>query len=287
MEKQISQWISEAEEKWLEILQSNAAETFSGTFLPSHDQDHHLRVWNFSKVLLQEIASLTSSITPGLVEGVMIASWFHDLGLVQSMKESHGALGKEMCAQFFHEEGRSLPSQFGEITGAIENHDSKEASIYDAFLPGSTPGILNILSIADDMDALGVIGIYRYAEIYLHRKVPIRELGIHILRNASLRFRNIYRSLSNCPSLADYSGKQFDTLLKFFNLYNQQMAAVKEPETVFWGHVGVVNHIRKFSTDRLVRPEAYLDVLDFPVAGKTVTTYFKKLKNELEKENEH
>jgi len=283
LKTQISQWISASEEKWLEKLQPNAAEAFSGILLPSHDQDHHLRVWQWCKALLGEISLFNSSITPDLVEGVMLAAWFHDLGMAQRLEESHGVLGRTMCEQFFREKELPLPRRFDEICLAVEKHDSKDESVYEAFVSGSPPGILNILSIADDLDALGVIGIYRYVEIYLHRRIPMGELGISILQNATVRYRNIRSSLSNCPALLKSSAKDFTTLVNFFNLYNQQLVALKEPERVLWGHLGIVNHIRRFSVEGVLRPCKFLEAMDESGPSKTVISYFEKLKNELEK----
>ncbi|MFH0756931.1 MAG: HD domain-containing protein [Bacteroidota bacterium] len=282
MKTRISQWISASEEKWLVKLQPNAAEVFSGIFLPSHDQDHHLRVWQLCKTLLGEISLFNSSITPDLVEGVMVAAWFHDLGMAQSTEESHGVLGKAMCKQFFSEKELPLPLRFDEICTAVEKHDSKDESVYDAFVAGSPPGVLNILSIADDLDALGVIGIYRYVEIYLHRRIPMGELGISVLKNATTRYRNIRRCLSNCPALAESSERDFTTLVNFFNLYNQQLVTLKEPEKVLWGHLGIVNHIRRFNVEGKVRPRLFLEAMDGPVLSQTVRTYFEALKNALE-----
>jgi len=282
LEKQITQWISEAEARWLDRLQSNATEAFSGTFLPSHDQEHHLRVWLLCKKILVEISGF-NTLTPDLVEGVMIAAWFHDLGMVQSMDESHGILGRKMFERFFRENKLPRPPRFMEIGEAIEKHDTKDASLYNAFVPGLFPGVLNILSIADDLDALGHVGIYRYVEIYLHRNVPIRELGTSILRNANLRYRNICRSLANCPILLESTGKIFFTLEDFFNLFNQQMLAAKKPDKIFYGYVGLVNHIRKSSIDGEVRPQKFLEECEGQGYGKIVHTYFKNLKNELEK----
>jgi hypothetical protein len=281
LKTQISQWISASEEKWLEKLQLNTAEAFTGILLPSHDQDHHLRVWQLCKALLGEISLFNDSITPDLVEGVMIAAWFHDLGMAQRLEESHGVLGRAMCEQFFIVKELPLPRRFDEICLAIEKHDGKDESVYEAFVSGSPPGVLNILSIADDLDALGVTGIYRYVEIYLHRRIPMGELGISILKNATARYRNIRNSLSNCPALLKSSAKDFTILVDFFNLYNQQLLALKKPEETFWGHIGIVNHIRRFSIDGEVRPEHYLESMDGPGHSKTVLTYFEKLKNEL------
>ena len=71
--------------------------------------------------------------------------------------------------------------------------------------------------------------------------------------------------------------------MKFYNLYNQQLLLHGDPEEIFWGHLGIVNYIRRLGVEGKVRPEQYLQKLDLAKEGMTVQTYFKELKDELEK----
>ena len=54
-------------------------------------------------------------------------------------------------------------------------HDDKEGPARTLAQAGEQTGILTVLSIADDLDAMGVIGIYRYIEIYLKRNIHLSE----------------------------------------------------------------------------------------------------------------
>lgn len=278
----MNQWIREAEEKWLEPLYQNALQLFEGTFLPSHDQEHHLRVWHICKNLLLEISGFNKKMDPDLVEGLMVAAWFHDLGMSLRTDMEHGILGREMCEKFFLDHALPKPIRYGEVLEAVEKHDQKGESVYALFVPGTPPGILDILSIADDLDALGIIGIYRYVEIYLLRKIPLHLLGIRILENAMNRYGNMVNSCAHCPwVISSYRG-QYDLLVEFFNLYNQQILIHGDPQQVLQGQLGIVNHIRRLGVEGLVRPEYYLQQLDRAKAGTTVQSYFNKLKDELE-----
>ena len=77
----------------MDELYENAKALFPDNLLPSHDHTHHMRVWNLCKVLLNEIATFNSRMDQSLVEGVLIAAFFHDLGMATSTREDHGKRG--------------------------------------------------------------------------------------------------------------------------------------------------------------------------------------------------
>ena len=52
---------------------------------------------------------------------------------------------------------------------AVLNHDNKE------YPDSGKNDDLTILSVADDLDAFGFTGIYRFLEIYILRKVPMAD----------------------------------------------------------------------------------------------------------------
>lgn len=276
-------WISRAEENWLHKLYSHAKELYRSTFLPSHDHSHHLRVWNISKQLLKEIATTNSSLTPTQVEGVLIAALFHDLGMVHSTREDHGRLGKELCHSWFSESGHPPPPEFDRILEAIEMHDRKEARFYPHTETGTSPGILEILSAADDLEAMGVIGIYRYAEIYLLRDIPLEDLGRRILENAELRFLNLSSSGIATRVIGEYR-KQYEELSQFYNLYNRQVKELERPNENLEDQLGVINYIRSQSMTHKIRPEDLYRISEEEGADFKVSGFFRKLRNELEKE---
>jgi HD superfamily phosphodiesterase len=287
LDTEIDNWIREEEEKWLDLLQQHSSAIFSRTCLPSHDQSHHLRVWKSCKDLLREIAGINSPLDRTLVEGLLVAAWFHDMGMVRKAGKEHGRIGREMCEEFFRSRGLHVPHRFVELLEAIEKHDNKEDSVYDTILPGQPTGILNILSIADDLDAMGITGIYRYSEIYLLRGIPLRKLGLSVLKNGRTRYRNILKSCAHCSPVIRSVRLQHAILEGFFNFYNQQLLVEKRPEQVFTGHLGIVNHIRRLSLAGRIRPEQFPEEMEAPGSpgpgpGETVITYFRSLKDELE-----
>ena len=90
----------------------------------------------------------------------------------------HGKHSRELCLQFLDK--NNLPEKdYQDVLDTIENHDRKEYT--------SKTGkndLLTVLSVADDLDAFGFAGIYRYSEIYLTRGITPSQIGYLILENA-------------------------------------------------------------------------------------------------------
>jgi len=285
LKEQTDTWIRAAEAAWLEPLREHVSGIFTGTILPSHDQTHHARVWRHGKMVLGELAGRGIPVDRSLAEGVLVASWFHDTGMAIDRGKVHGRLGKEMCQDFFSGQGLPRPALYDKVMAAIEFHDRKGMDGHPGFTPGNPPGIAEILSVADDLDALGTIGIYRYTEIYLLRGIPVQKLGTSVLENAYNRYRNMAVSCSLLPELSAIIRDRYDRLCSFFNCFNQQLLTVRSPEEVWSGHLGVVNHIRRLSVEGKTRPEDFPQSLGNLHSGSTVISFFNNLKNELEKES--
>ncbi len=78
------------------------------------------------------------------------------------------------------------------------------------------------LSVADDLDAFGYIGIYRYLEIYIARNVRPEVIGYEIRKNALVRFQNFELKYGNFPELIEKHRKRFLILDHFFFSYNKE-----------------------------------------------------------------
>lgn len=241
-----------------------------------------MRVWKICKHLLLELENYASLADEDLVEALLLASCFHDAGMAYDSGEKHGELGSEIFSKFIRENTGPEPLLYHEIKNAIALHDSKDRSLYWELQMGKPPSLIGLLSMADDLDALGRVGIYRYIEIYLKRRVPLERLGISILANVRKRYRNICESCTAFPQLsAAYLG-DYLVIEDFFNLYNQQLMQVSDPANTMWGELGVVHHIRAFSLEGKIRPEDFSHQSSLATSGKFVISFFKKLHNELE-----
>jgi HD superfamily phosphodiesterase len=269
--------IQAAEVKWLKKSKQFVKKQFSTVFLPSHNAIHHLRTWNHAKYLLRELSDINSTINYSTVEAVLLASMFHDTGMVHTRDPEHGLESIKIYQEFIKEEGSELPEYQDEILRAIEYHDNKVDFIYHPFELNAPPDILTLISISDDLDALGTIGIYRYTEIYLHRHTSLRSLGIKVLENASYRFNHLAKASHVLPSFVNHVKTPYKEIINFFDNYNQQFLMESEPETTFSGHIGIVNYIRQFCVEGKINPEDFLDSLSYFQVGNSVLTFFKDL----------
>jgi HD superfamily phosphodiesterase len=282
LDQRVEIWITEAEQLWLEDLEHHVRSLFSDRYLPSHDHTHHRRVWNISKHLLREIGRSNHLMDYALVEGALAAAWFHDVGMVRSAGERHGSIGSTFCRNFFRGDGRATPRSFREVLEAISNHDLKEEGIYSGIVADRRPKLLSILSVADDLEAMGTIGIYRYIEIYLERGIPLRELGERVIQNVNKRFGH----LSGCVLCSNLIGpykEEWMGVVRFFEHYSNQIAETAHPELIVAGPVGVVNHIRTAGMVEQVRPEFLGNGLSERSTDPFVIDYFSRLQHELEK----
>jgi hypothetical protein len=272
-------WIDKAEEIWLDLLTKNARQVFSATWLPSHDHTHHQRVWNISKKIIREMEESQVHIDYPLVEGVMIATWFHDLGMASDSREKHGATGRGLCEAYLKDLSGPAPARYDEILEAIETHDIKEARTHRGIRSGETPGILPILAVADDLEALGVIGIYRYTEIYLMRGTGMDQLGRKVLQNVHHRLENL-ASCQVCRRVLGAFEKEIEILTTFFETYHRQLSDPATGKHSDKGPAGVVNRIRILGLEQNIRPEAMADLIRRDHADEYVNQYFKMLQDD-------
>lgn len=283
MSRELEIWIDRVEEQWLAALNAHARDLFSGTFLPSHDHTHHLRTWNLATYLLRELARSGVPLDEGLVEGLIIAVWFHDAGMVVTREKEHGRISRELCASFFREQKLQRPERFGEVLDAIERHDIKDDRTCFGITPDEPPDLLTLLSLADDLEALGVIGVYRYAEIYLARGMEMKELGVNVLGNAASRFGHLSESCAVCPQIIRNYHREYRYLVSFYEGYNRQLLMEKQPGGARTGYLGVVNAIRRLSVEGKTRPGDFLAEIEKTGPGRLVVGYFTRLREELER----
>lgn len=202
--------ISRAEEKYVAILEEFFGRIWNDTYLPSHDLDHHRRVWKFAKELLQALHEGEKSELPTHPEKILIACYLHDIGLSIDLSINHGKRSREICTKFLVDNCLA-EKEFKDVLDAIEFHDMKEHNF-----PLSPGNIIRIVSTADDLDAFGYIGIYRYSEIYLLRGIPHSELGPRIRENAGTRFRNFLNAFGSCRKLVARHSTRFRIIDDFF-----------------------------------------------------------------------
>ena len=262
-------------------MELQVKEAFSNYFLPSHDASHHKRVWMYGKEILASLSKINQFIDKALIEGLLISVFFHDQGMSLTRKKDHGKISRQLCEKFFDDRKLEKPDNFNQILNAIEAHDIKTKGYYATIRLDETPELLTLLSIADDLDALGTIGIYRYAEIFLHRGMDIRKIGSKVMEDVSTRFNNFSKACNLCPDLINSFKSRYTEIISFYDKYNQQLVADSIPVKEITGHIGIINYIKNFSVAGKIHPRDYTNsLLDFEPT-KFVTDFFIKLEYEL------
>ncbi len=209
--------IHKAEQKLLLPLYNNCKYLFEDKNISSHDHTHHMRVWEYSKTILDALNNI-KDISYNTVESCLIASLFHDTGLSITPNKNHGRESRDICFNYFENSNLNKPENFEEILNSIEKHDDKEYKT-----KSQADSILSILSIADDLDAFGNIGVIRYTEIYLMRGISINELPKLVLENLDKRFLNFEKDFKIYPDLFTNHKSRYLITRKFFEELNKEI----------------------------------------------------------------
>ena len=210
----LKQLIREAEEVWLLPLLNHCNNLFSGVFLPSHDHLHHYRVWCNARELMLMMENAGCSVSPELPGKLILAAFFHDTGLINTHNEKHGMESRKLCQEFFRKANNPVPAGFHEILDAIEHHDDK--SYHENSITGEPgPQVL----------------IYRYAEIYLLRKVRPEDLPDRILENLNNRFQNLKNIFAPLKQFIDRQEIRYWITCEFYmGLSESYAAALERPD---------------------------------------------------------
>jgi HD superfamily phosphohydrolase YqeK len=264
--------IKSAEKIYKDLLESFFICNYPENHLISHGLDHHRRVWKFAIELINHSAEEYQN--SDFILKLIIACFLHDSGMSVDPGIRHGLHSKKLCEKFLMQNHMPV-SDFSDVLQAIEHHDDKEY-----ISPRNDDLLLKILSVADDLDAFGFIGIYRYAEIYILRGISTADLGKKILENASNRFRNFSSSYEKFPDLVAKHQKRFDILTEFFNQYNSQCAAYLFNSKIPSGNCGIIEIIMEnLKDDMNENPGMIYSKTSYD--DPEINFFFKKLQVEL------
>jgi HD superfamily phosphodiesterase len=225
----IRQEIHEAEQYWLPIIIPPLQQHFSNYSLLSHGFEHHQSVWENSKEIIQ-----LKGIN-GIAEQLLFACYFHDAGMVKDIGINHGKYGSIILEEMTKENNWPVPENLNYILSAIAHHDKKEYIKDDV--------LLQVLNMADDLDAFGYLGIFRYAEIYFLRGINSNEIADLVKKNAEKRWQNIKNNFIDFPNYIALHQKRVNELNSFY--FND--FAVIEPVLLYFkriaGKVKSVNEL--------------------------------------------
>lgn len=209
--------ITKTENKFLPIASKFLEEMFSSVHLPSHDYLHHLRVWQYAKEYLKEAGEKKHDFDKNDIQGIFFACLFHDSGLSVTLDSSHGIESRRIFEKFADEYLSEKIPGHEELLEAIENHDKKEEISLARQNFSSPSSILKILTICDDLDAFGAIGVIRYAEIYLMRKISLCKIPSLILENVRHRVKFFKNSTFELPEFRRDHERRINYITGFYS----------------------------------------------------------------------
>ena len=273
--KTLSKLITEVENKWLNLLYKHCQKQFKNTKLPSHDHLHHMRVWLYAKELFNQLQNNHIEITKNDLEKAIVAIFFHDIGMKKFIGEKHGFISRQFCEAFFKKNKLKLEG-FKEVLKVIEKHDDKE---YKTAISNQSPvDLTSILSVCDDLDAFGSIGVFRYFEIYSMRNIQIEKIPQKVIKNVKARYLNLQQLYSDLNLFSNKHQKRYQVVDRFYKKLDSEIQNYSK--TIYYETTGVIN----FFIEYIIKGSSSLTELINLVPTKTDDAYVKKFFRQLEEE---
>ena len=267
--------LAKTEKRWLKILYHAIKSEFIKHPLPSHDHTHHYRVWFFAKELLRVLSDAGYDVDSTLAEKSIISAFFHDVGMTITHKPSHGIESRLICERYLHEMGGMKLSYIDEILDAIELHDDKR---YLQKMQGIN--VYTILAVADDLDACGAIGVYRYYEIYLLRGMRKEEIPLNVIGNIEIRFCFMQSIFGSLKALIKKHERRKQLTIDYFNQFIQKDSTVDS--ALMAVHMEFLDWLVKKAYQHTNGLDFLLDSnTDLSSANKELHDFIIALKNEL------
>jgi hypothetical protein len=266
--------VESAEIQFKQILEDFFINIYDERSLSSHGIDHHRRVWKYAKELLHFRFDTDNKPSFQFISKLIIACYLHDIGMSVDRGIRHGKHSRNLCKEFLS--GNNLPiKEYEDLLETIENHDRKE---YTA--DSEINDLLTILSVADDLDAFGFSGIYRYSEIYLVRGIKREIIGKMVIENAAKRFGHFEKNFGlNIPLFQKHKDR-YDILIRFFTEYNKQVPNFHFDGQVPLGFCGVVVMFLQIIKNKIVLNEIFSEQEKYP-EDEVIQWFFDGLKKEI------
>lgn len=272
--------IRDVEEQWLLPLYTYVKAQFDGRLI-SHDHLHHYRVWEYTKQLLHQWSLQGAEFSLPEVKQCIIAVFFHDVGMIKTIDPSHGEESRAMCKAFLHHTVNDPDMPDPEpIFHAIAHHDDK------TYQHGSAGRLLTLLQIADDLDAFGAIGIFRYSEIWILRQLPVNAFPEKIIPNAESRYNHFAQHIDPASDLFAQQTRKYHYIYRFFKTLREQIYDNKGN----YEHYGPGALLRFFRNDvagrqgSILKIPEYRPYKDWDTFGQQ---YMDTLRDELQSFHEH
>jgi len=266
--------LQKAELKCRNCLEEYFSEIFRDVILPSHDLSHHRRVWEYAKELLYSLYKHGIGVENDIPGKLIMACYLHDSGMVVDSGIKHGYQSMLFCSRFLKNNNLNA-EQFNDLLEVIENHDRK-----DYKTSSKAEDLFTLLSVADDMDAYGLTGVYRYAEIYLKRGVEISAIGDLVLPNVTSRFEHFSNLFKFDQDLVNKHKFRYNQIMDFFTDYKTISAVYKFDGKSPSGNCGVLEVIDRFTRSKEYSIEDIINA-GLKTPDKKIQDFFMKMSSEI------
>ncbi|HEX2976523.1 MAG TPA: HD domain-containing protein [Bacteroidales bacterium] len=230
-----------AEQQFKVLLEDFFTSIYDEKSLPSHGIGHHRRVWNYARELAPVLTGYNTP-NPSFPGSLIIACYLHDLGMAIDPGITHGHHSANLCRQFLLQHGLK-ESDFPGLLSAILNHDNKNYGSNSA-----EDGLFTILSVSDDLDAFGFIGVFRYFEIYSCRGISINRISDAIRENAQKRFSHFEEIFSFDQLLTHKHRERYEVLDQFFAGLKDQLTGSIKPGT--FDHIEIIKVLEAMMSEK-------------------------------------
>jgi hypothetical protein len=272
--------IDSAELRFKQVLEDFFVSVYDEKKLSSHGIDHHRRVWKYARELLSTRliqSKLRLACDPSKL---IIACYLHDIGMSIEPGPRHGIQSRELCLQFLRKNNLQV-NDYEDVLETIGNHDKKE------YTSGrGSNDLLRLLSVADDLDAFGFAGIYRYSEIYLMRGINPNQLGHLILENARSRFKNFEDIYGARNFYVQFHRKRYGILTSFFTQYNKRADSWNFISDAPESYCGVIQLFMLMIRNRLAIDDLFTEA-EIYQDDIIIGPFMNGLKSELSSDNWH
>lgn len=266
--------LESAEHKFKQILEEFFISMYDEKSLSSHGIDHHRRVWNYAKELIKNLPEDKPGLISEFPSKLIIACYLHDIGMSVEPGIMHGKFSKELCVKFLSKNHLNK-QKFVDVLEAIEYHDRKDYQENKV-----SNELLTILSVADDLDAFGFIGIFRYSEIYLTRGINPNDTGKLIKENAAKRYNHFIKTFGSADALVQKHKKKYEILDNFFSEYNRQVISYKFETNHPAGYCGVMEHFKTMLKNDISLNDFMSNPANYSY-DPIILWFYRQLENEL------
>jgi hypothetical protein len=189
MTEDFNKLLQSTEAKWLNSLYDHVKETFATDPLPSHNEEHHLRVWNYAKELLTELSSREIIIDSPFLEEMIIAIFFHDTGMSINRDTDHGKESRRLCEKWMDRNHIPRNENSQKMLHAIEYHHDKSfredsqpvtRQIYFPFSIFATIWMLSVIAVYTGIAKYTFYGVFQLVSLD-NRSFPTQVEGLETL----------------------------------------------------------------------------------------------------------